>query len=67
MNVLAALVFLVNSLTGGNYMYLMEKPPSPTPFDWLGEWPYLIALQPLAVGLFMLMYVFYYYAVKRWQ
>lgn len=68
MNVLAAFVFLVNSLTGGNYMYLMEKPPSPTPFDLFGEWPYyLISLQPLAIGLFMLMYMFYYYAVKRWQ
>lgn len=68
MNGLAAIVFFVNTLTGGNYMYLMEKPPSPTPFDWLGEWPYyLITLQPLAVGLFMLMYAFYHYAVKRWQ
>jgi hypothetical integral membrane protein (TIGR02206 family) len=43
----AALVGLVDAVTGANYMYLRAKPPSPTPLDLLGAWPWYLA--PAAV------------------
>lgn len=39
----AALVGLVDAVTGANYMYLRAKPPSPTPLDLLGGWPWYLA------------------------
>jgi hypothetical integral membrane protein (TIGR02206 family) len=38
-----AFVGLVDLLLGTNFMYLREKPPSPTPLDWMGPWPAYIA------------------------
>jgi hypothetical integral membrane protein (TIGR02206 family) len=43
----AALVGLIDAVSGANYMYLKAKPPSPTPFDLLGAWPWYLA--PAAV------------------
>ncbi|WP_053070373.1 TIGR02206 family membrane protein [Alkalihalobacillus pseudalcaliphilus] len=60
LNGYAFFVFSVNWLVGGNYMYLMQKPPSPSPFDWFGPWPYyIIVLQVVALGLFFFMYGLY--------
>jgi hypothetical integral membrane protein (TIGR02206 family) len=39
----AAFVGLVDAATGANYMYLRSKPPSPTPLDFLGPWPWYLA------------------------
>lgn len=39
---LAAFMFLVNLITGGNYMYLMAKPPGDTAFDLFGEHPWYL-------------------------
>lgn len=39
----AALVGLVDAVTGANYMYLRYKPPGPTPLDLLGPWPWYLA------------------------
>ncbi|SDI55886.1 TIGR02206 family membrane protein [Natribacillus halophilus] len=60
LNGYAALMFLFNLGVGGNYMYLMEKPPGPSPFDWFGPWPYYIfALQGVALIVFFGMYGLY--------
>ncbi|WP_413374783.1 TIGR02206 family membrane protein [Alkalihalobacillus sp. 1P02AB] len=66
LNAYAAIVFVVNLIVDGNYMYLMRKPPGPSPFDWFGPWPYYIfVLQLVALGLFMLMYGIYRILVKE--
>jgi hypothetical integral membrane protein (TIGR02206 family) len=50
----AALVGLVDAVTGANYMYLRAKPPSPTPLDLLGAWPwYLVPAAFIGAVLFL--------------
>ena len=49
----AAIVGLVDLLTGSDYMYLREKPPSPTLLDFLGPWPvYILSAAVIGLGLF---------------
>ncbi len=45
-------VWLVDWITGGNYMYLMERPPTESPLVF-GNWPwYIINIQVVAFLLF---------------
>ena len=45
-----------NALTGGNYMFLREKPEAPTLLDYMGPWPWYIASAALlALVLFALL------------
>lgn len=46
----AALAAAANAITGGNYMFLREKPGEPTLLDVLGPWPVYIAVAA-AIGL----------------
>lgn len=49
----AALVGVLDLMTGANYMYLHAKPSSPTPLDFMGPWPwYIIPAAVVAVVLF---------------
>jgi hypothetical integral membrane protein (TIGR02206 family) len=49
----AALVFIVDEVTGADYMFLRAKPPSPTLLDDLGPWPWYIApATAVAIALF---------------
>ena len=49
----AAFVGVIDLLAGANYMYLREKPPSPTPLDLMGPWPvYVLVAAGVAVVLF---------------
>lgn len=53
-NAYAAVVAAFDALTGANYMYLREKPPSPTLLDLLGPWPwYVLAAEPVAIALLL--------------
>ena len=50
----AALVGLVNLALGTNYMYLREKPLTPTLLDAFGPWPgYLIVAAGVGLALFL--------------
>ena len=39
----AAVVGVVDAISGRNFLYLRGKPTVPTLLDWLGPWPYYIA------------------------
>jgi hypothetical integral membrane protein (TIGR02206 family) len=55
-NLYAAGVGLVNIAWHTNFLYLMAKPPHPTPLDWFGPWPwYLLVCEVVAVLLFSLL------------
>jgi hypothetical integral membrane protein (TIGR02206 family) len=52
----AAVAAVGNALTGGNYMFLREKPDAPTLLDYMGPWPWYIASAALlALALFALL------------
>lgn len=61
------IVFVVNILTGGNYMFLMEKPGSNTLFDYLGPHPwYLVVILTLAIpSSFHVFYLPFYFRHRR--
>lgn len=46
----AAVVAVVDLVTGANFLYLREKPARPTLLDWFGPWPAYVAVAGL-VGL----------------
>jgi uncharacterized membrane protein YwaF len=50
---LAVLVFGINFAIDANYMYLREKPPSPSLFDVFGPWPWML-LSLAVVGTLLL-------------
>lgn len=52
----AALAALANALTGGNYMFLRERPETPSLLDYMGPWPwYILGAAILALGLFAIL------------
>ena len=52
----AAVAGSANVLTGGNYMFLRERPDTPSLLDYLGPWPwYMLGATALAVALFALL------------
>lgn len=58
LNAYAAIIFVINLLIGGNYMYISRKPINPTMIDYLGPWPwYIIPLEFVALGTFFLLYL----------
>lgn len=58
LNVLLVFVFVVNTVTGGNYMFLAGKPETPSLLDFLGPYPfYLLSLEAVALVIFFLLYL----------
>jgi hypothetical integral membrane protein (TIGR02206 family) len=52
----AVVAALGNALTGGNYMFLRERPETASPLDYLGPWPwYLLSTALLALAVFALL------------
>lgn len=52
-NVYAALMAVVNLVTGANFFYLCRKPPPPTLLDAFGPWPvYILVAEAFALGAF---------------
>jgi hypothetical integral membrane protein (TIGR02206 family) len=53
---MAVIAALANLATGGNYMFLDERPDEPTPLDLMGPWPWYIgSAAVVALGLFALL------------
>jgi hypothetical integral membrane protein (TIGR02206 family) len=54
--VVAAAAGAANLLTGGNYMWLREKPEAGSLLDFMGPWPwYILSAAVLALALFTLL------------
>jgi hypothetical integral membrane protein (TIGR02206 family) len=52
----AAIAAIGNAITGGNYMFLSEKPETASLLDYIGPWPvYIVSSALLAVALFKLL------------
>lgn len=61
-----AVVYVINLLVGGNYMFLMHKPPTASLLDVLGPWPwYILSLE--AVGFVMFGVLYLPWAVIDWR
>lgn len=55
---IAIFLYTVNLMTGGNYMYLMEKPAPGTLFDAFGQYP-IYLIQILLFGIPFFFHLFY--------
>jgi hypothetical integral membrane protein (TIGR02206 family) len=65
MNVYFAIVFVINSILGSNYLFIMRPPDTPSLIDSLGPWPwYLIPLQ--GIGLLTCFILYIPFALKDW-
>jgi hypothetical integral membrane protein (TIGR02206 family) len=66
LNALAGVVGIFDHLTGSNFMYLRAKPPSPTPLDLFGDWPwYILGGELVALAVFGLLYLPFVVWVRR--
>lgn len=58
LNAYTFIVFIVNFLIEGNYMYISEKPVNPSMIDYLGPWPwYILSLEVIALFTFVILYI----------
>lgn len=61
LNVSALIVGIINVALGSNYMYLMNKPSTPSLLDLLGPHPfYLLVEEMFALVLFVVMYTMFF-------
>lgn len=61
LNVAALVVGMINLALGSNYMYLMNKPSTPSILDLLGPHPFYLLVEELfALVLFVLMYTLFF-------
>lgn len=51
-NITAMGIYIINLLTGGNYMFLMGKPKGDSLYDYMGPWPYCFITMNVVLILF---------------
>lgn len=57
-NIYMLVVFFINRAIGGNYLFIAQKPPSPTLMDALSPWPwYIPQLELVAFAIFFILYL----------
>jgi len=57
-NIFLVIVAIANPLLGSNYMFIANKPLSPTLLDYLGPWPwYILSMEIAGIALCSLLYV----------
>jgi hypothetical integral membrane protein (TIGR02206 family) len=65
MNIYMAIVFVINSIIGSNYLFIMYPPETPSLIDLLGPWPwYILSLE--AIGLVTCVILYLPFAIKDW-
>lgn len=58
LNGVLLIVFFINWVTGGNYMFLARKPETASLLDFLGPYPfYLLSMEAVALVIFLLLYL----------
>jgi len=58
LNVLLGPIYVINMVTGGNYMFVARKPETASLLDYLGPHPwYLLSMEAVAVVLFLMLYL----------
>jgi hypothetical integral membrane protein (TIGR02206 family) len=65
-NLYMLLVGLVNALIGSNYLFIADKPDTPSLLDVLGPWPWYI-LSAEAVGLAVGLLLYLPFAFRDWK
>lgn len=66
LNAYTLLIFIVNFLIEGNYMYISEKPVNPSLIDFLGPWPwYILSLEAIALMTFFILYIPFWILNKK--
>lgn len=67
-NVLAPIVFLINQLVDGNYMYLSHKPQNASILDYLGPYPYyILSMEVLTIVLTLIVWLVFREKMEREQ
>jgi len=57
-NIYMVVIFFLNRLIGSNYLFIAEKPPSPTLMDALSPWPwYIPQLEFVAFAMLFILYI----------
>lgn len=66
LQVIALLVYFINKLTSGNYMFLAKKPTNASLIDFLGPYPwYILTLEVVVLLFFFILYVPFLLLQKR--
>lgn len=57
-NIYMVIIFFVNRVIGSNYLFIAQKPPSPTLMDALSPWPwYIPQLELVAFAMLFILYI----------
>lgn len=57
-NIYMVAIFFLNRIIGSNYLFIAQKPPSPTLMDMLSPWPwYIPQLEVVAFIIFFILYI----------
>jgi len=65
-NLYVAAVFVINKLLGSNYLFIAQKPVTPSLIDYLAPWPwYILELELIGVAICLLLYL--PFAIGDWR
>ena len=65
-NIYMVVIFFLNFAIGSNYLFIAEKPPSPTLMDALSPWPWYIP--QLEIVAFIMLFVLYIpFLINDWR
>jgi hypothetical integral membrane protein (TIGR02206 family) len=60
------LIYLTNKLIGANYIFLVQKPPTNSVFDYFGPWPiYILVAEAIMLFLMSMVYLPYWKTNKK--
>jgi hypothetical integral membrane protein (TIGR02206 family) len=66
LNLYMALLYIVNSILGTNYMYIMGKPETASLIDYLGPWPwYILSFEAIGLLTCLLLYLPFFLKDRR--
>ena len=66
LNIFLPIIYMVNLITGGNYWFIMQKPPGESLLDFLGPEPwYILGMQGAAFVFFLLLWAIF--GTRKWK